>query len=89
MFYTINEAHKQYSLFDTIFDYTFILDLQEIIHKKGKKTYYMSASFATRHVVGFEDLSMDVFLEVQNKRYNCYLNIVSNRLYCLWASFIV
>ena len=43
------------------------MDLQENIYKKVKKTYYMSAGFASRHVVGFEDLSIDVFLEVQNK----------------------
>ena len=41
---------------------SFILNLQENIYKKVKKTYYMSAG------VGFEDLSIDVFLEVQNKK---------------------
>ena len=47
-----------------------ILNLQEHIYKQIKKTYYMSAGFAGRHVVGFGDLSIDVFLEVQNKRYS-------------------
>ena len=47
-----------------------ILDLQEHIYKKDKKTYYMSAGFAGRHVVGVGDSSIDVFLEVQNKRYS-------------------
>ena len=47
---------------------SFILDLQENIYKKVKKTYYMSAGFAGRHVVGFGDLSIDIFLEVQNKQ---------------------
>ena len=47
----------------------FILDLQENIYAQVKKTYYVSASFAGRHVVGFADLSIDVFLEVQKKRY--------------------
>ena len=28
----INEAHEQYSLLDTVFDYIFILDLQENIY---------------------------------------------------------
>ena len=46
---------------------SFILDLQENTYKKVKKTYYMSAGFAGQHVVGFGDLSIDVFLEVQNK----------------------
>ena len=53
-----------------------ILDLQENIYKKIKKTYYMSAGFAGRHVVGFEDLSIDVFLEVQNKRYSQILYLI-------------
>ena len=44
------------------------LDLQDNIYKKVKKTYYMSAGFAGQHVVDFWDLSIDVFLEVQNKR---------------------
>ena len=30
----------------------------------------MSAGVASRHVVGFGDLSIDDFLEVQNKRYS-------------------
>ena len=49
---------------------SFIFDLQENIYKQIKKTYYMSAGFAGRHVVGFGDLSIDVFLEVQNQRYS-------------------
>ena len=69
-FYTINKAHKQYSLLDTIFDYIFILDLQENIYKKVKKTYYMSAGFAGQHVVDFGDLNIDIFLEVQDKKYS-------------------
>ena len=36
-------------------------------------------------VIGLGDLSVDVFLEVQNKSYN----IVSNTLYVLWGSFMV
>ena len=47
-----------------------MLDLQEHIYKKVKKTYYMSAGFVGRHVLGLGDLSIDVFLEVQNKRYS-------------------
>ena len=41
-----------------------IWDLQENIYNKVKKTY------TGRHVVGFRDLGLDVFLEVQNQRYN-------------------
>ena len=48
-----------------------ILDLQENIYKKVKKTYYRSAGFAGRHVVDFGDLNIDIFLEVQDKKYNC------------------
>ena len=43
-----------------------ILDLQENIYKKVKKPYYVSAGFAARHVVGFEALTIDVFLDVEN-----------------------
>ena len=46
-----------------------MLDLKEHIYTKLQKTYYMSANFAGRHVVGFGDLSIDVFLGVQNSRY--------------------
>ena len=46
-----------------------ILDLQENIYKRVRNTYYMSAGSAGRHVVGFEDFTIDIFLEVQNKRY--------------------
>ena len=49
---------------------SFVLDAQEDIYKKVKNAYYTSAGFAGRHVVNFEDLSIDVFLEVQNKRCN-------------------
>ena len=41
---------------------SFILDFQENIYKQVKKTYYMSAGFAGRHVVGFGNLSIDVIL---------------------------
>ena len=69
--YTMNETHKQYNLLDTILTIlSFMLDLQENIYKQVKKTYYMSAGSAGRHVVGVEDLSIGVFLEVRNKRYS-------------------
>ena len=45
----------------------FILDLQENMYRKVKKTYYMSAGFAGRHVVGLGNLSIDVFLKFPNK----------------------
>ena len=45
-------------------------DLHENIYNKIKKTYFMSAGFAGRHVGGLGDLSIDVFLDVQNKRYS-------------------
>ena len=66
----LNEAHKQYSLVDTIFNYIFHFGPLGKLLYKIKKTYYMSVGFAGRHVVDFEDLSIDVFLEVQNKRYS-------------------
>ena len=57
----MNESHKLYSLM--------ILDLHENIYIKVMKTYYMSAGFAGRHVVGFGDLSLVVFLLVQDQKY--------------------
>ena len=49
----INDAHKQYSLLDTMFIYIFLFGLPEKHLWKVKKTYYMSAGSAGRHVVGF------------------------------------
>ena len=43
-----------------------MLDLQDNIYDTVKKTYYMSAG---EDVVVFVDLNIDIFLEVQNKRY--------------------
>ena len=43
----------------------FILDLQENIYKQVEKTDYPSAG-----EVGFGDLSIDIFLEVQNQTYS-------------------
>ena len=53
-----------------------ILDLQENIYKQVNTIYYMSAGFAGQHVVGFEDLSIDIFLEVQNKEYSQILYLI-------------
>ena len=55
---------------------SFILDLQENIYTKVKKTYYMSAGEAGWHVVGFGDLSIDVFLEVPNKKHSWILYLI-------------
>ena len=66
----MNEAKKQDSLVDTIFNNIYILDLQENIYKQVKKTYYMSAGFAGQHIVDFGDLNIDIFLEVQDKKYS-------------------
>jgi hypothetical protein len=70
IFYVINGAHKQYSLSDTISNCIFYLYLQENIYKQIENTYYMLAGFAGRLVVGSVDLSIDVFLEVQDERYS-------------------
>ena len=36
----------------------------------------MSAGFAGRHVVGFEDLNINIFLKIQNKRYSQILYLI-------------
>ena len=65
-FCNINEARLVHTIFNCIFDFgppgTHL--------QKSQENYYMSAGFAGRHVVGFWDLSIDVFLEVQNQRYS-------------------
>ena len=66
--YVLNGAHTQRSLLDTIVNYMFVWDLPENIHNQMKQAYYISAVFACRCVVGFEDLSTGAFLEVQDKR---------------------
>ena len=68
-----------------------ILDLQENIYKQVKKTYYMSAGFADRHVVGLGDLSIDVFLEVQNERYSQTLYLIDYIVYGLhlWYTILI
>ena len=60
-----------------------ILDLQENIYKKIKKTYYMSAGFAGRHVVDFWDLNIDIFLEVQDNKYSLILYLIDYIAYGL------
>ena len=66
----MNEAHEQYSLSDTIFNYIIHFGPPGNIYRERneqvKKTYYYYYE-AGRHVVGFEDSSIDVFLEVQIK----------------------
>ena len=49
---------------------SFIWDLEENISTQVPKTYYMSAGFAGQHVVDFLDLNIDIFLEVQDKKYS-------------------
>jgi hypothetical protein len=62
---------------------SFIWDLQENIYKKVTKSFYISAGFASRHVMGFEDLSIDDFLEVQNERYSQILYLIDYIAYGL------
>ena len=45
-----------------------ILDIQENNYIQVPKIHYMSAGEAGRHVVGFLDFVIDIFLEVQGKR---------------------
>ena len=46
------------------------MDLQENIYKTVRKTDYPLAGFAGQWVVGFGDLSIDIFLEVHNQKYS-------------------
>ena len=68
-----------------MFNYIFCLGPpgKHLFYTKPKKTCYMSAGFAGRHVVGFGDLSIDVVLEVQKKRYSQILYLIKNIAYGL------
>ena len=76
IFFTRNEAREQHSLLDTIFDYILYFGSPGKHLYLSLQTYYMSAGFAGRHVVGVGDLSTDVFLEVQSKRYSQMLYLI-------------
>ena len=50
---------------------SFISDLQEHLHSKVKKSYFMAAGeVGGRSVVGLGDLSIDISLEVPNEQCN-------------------
>jgi hypothetical protein len=51
-------------------------DLHENICKLMNKDYYKSVGFAGRHLVGLVDLSINVVLEVQNKRCDQVLYLI-------------
>ena len=60
-----------------------ILDLQENIYDKIKKTYYVSTGLAGRHVVGLGDLSVDIFLEAQGKKCSYIMYLINYIVYGL------
>ena len=75
----MNEAHKQYNLSDTIFNHIFDFGppgKHLRFYTKIKQTYYMSAGVASQCVIGFGDLSIDVFLDAQNQRYSQILYLL-------------
>ena len=47
-----------------------MLDFQEYINNKVKKNLPLSAAFAGEKGLFFGNLSIDIFLEVQNKTYS-------------------
>jgi len=64
----INGHHNQYILVGTIFNYMFHVGLQEHVFKTVRKIHLLGTGSAGAKKVCFEDLSKDVFLEVQNKK---------------------
>ena len=74
--FTRNEAQEQHSQLDTIFDNIFICEPPGTYLFKVLKTYYMLAGETGQHVVGFLDIFIDIFLEIQNKRYSKILYLV-------------
>ena len=70
MFYTRNEAHKQYSLLDTIFNYIFYLGPPgKYLYLSPQNPLHVGRE-AGRHVVGFLYFFIDIFLEVQDTKYS-------------------
>ena len=66
-YFTRNETQEQHSLSDTIFEYIFDFPpVQYFINF----LFSCSAGDTGRHVVGFLDLFINVFLEVQDKTYS-------------------
>ena len=76
LFFNRNEAQEQHSLLDTIFDYIFILDLQEIYLKYQKNIYYMSASGK-------------IVLQVQNEKYSQILYLIDYIVYGFHLLYIL
>ena len=79
----ISDTHKDYCLSHSIFNYLLFLALQESIYGKVKKTYYVSAGFACRRVVGLGDSSTDAFLDVENEKYSRRLYLIDYIVYGL------
>ena len=76
IFFTRNEAQEQHSLLDTIFDYIFYFGPPGKYLYLSPKTHYMLAGGAGQDVVGFLDFFIDIFLEVQNKRFGQILYLI-------------
>ena len=66
-FCSINGHPKQYILVDTIFNYRFHFGLQEHVFEQIQKIHLFGAGSAGAKKVFFEDLSIYIFLEVQNE----------------------
>ena len=58
-----------------------ILDLQENIYRKVKETNFPSAGFAGRRKVGLGDLTIDISLEIQNKKDSWILYVTDYIVY--------
>ena len=69
-FYSINEAHKEYSLLDTISNYIFYFGPPGKHLQTSQENLLHVGRLRGRHVVGFGKLSIVFVLEVQDKRYS-------------------
>ena len=63
-------VHKQYSLLDTMFNYIFPLG------PPGKNTWVLKFDYPSAGIVGFLDLFIDIFQEVQNEKYSHILYLI-------------
>ena len=71
------EAQEQYSLIGTIFNYIFDFGPPgKYLDLSPPEIHYPSAGEAGRGIIDFLDFSIDISLEVQNKKYNQILYLL-------------
>ena len=82
VFLTMNEAHNKYIILDTILNYVIYLGPQGRYLQKPINENLLHVDGLRRPTCsGFGNLSIDVFLEVQNRRYGFILHLINYLAY--------